>query len=83
MNLYEIFVEQAGDLGEDIMRSLLNLNFGILEAAYQKWMDREDGFYDELNAYVCDELELISEIVRPGYGSKKEDEDGTGYDQAA
>lgn len=82
VNLYEVFVEHADSLKEDTLRMLLNLNYGLLESAYQKWMGKKDGSYDELSAYVCDELELISEIARPGCG-RKEDHDGTGYDQAA
>ena len=83
VNLYEIFVEHADSLKEDTLRMLLNLNYGILESAYQKWMGKKDGSYDELSAYVCDELELIAEIARPGCAGRKEYHDGTGYDQAA
>lgn len=83
VNLYEIFVEHAKLLKKDSIRGLLNLKCGILESFYQEWMGWKDGLYDELSVYVCDKLELISEMVRAGNGSGKEGEDGTGYDQAA
>lgn len=83
VNLYEIFAEHAGLLKEDTMRSLLNYNYGILESFCLEWMERKDGFYDELNAYVGDRLELISEMERTGNASGKENTDGTGQNQAA
>ena len=83
VDLYEIFVEQADTLGEDTMRMLLNLNCGILEIAYQKWMGKKDSFYGELHTYVCDELELISAMSGRVYDCEKEDDDGTGCNQAA
>lgn len=82
VDLYEIFVENTAELDEDTMRGLLNLNFGILESVYQKWMERKDGFYDDLQDYACRELEIISEMGRPG-GAKEDDDNATGYDQAA
>ena len=85
VDLYEVFVENAADLDEDTMRGLLNLNFGILGSVYQKWMERKDGFYDDLQDYACGELRNISEMGRPGCGCAKEGEDdnATGHDQAA
>lgn len=83
VDLYEIFVEQADTLREDTMRMLLNLNCGILETVYQKWMGKKDSFYDELHTYVCDELELISAMSGRVYDCEKEDDDGTGCNQAA
>ena len=81
VDLYEIFVETAADLDEDTMRGLVNLNFGILESVYQKWMERKDGFYDDLQDYASRELKIISEMGRTG--GAKEDDDGTGCNQAA
>ena len=83
VNLFEIFTECAGALKEDTVRGLLNFNSGILESFYQEWMEREDGFYDELNTYVCDRLELITEMGRTGEAGGKESGDGTGQCQAA
>ena len=85
VDLYEVFVENAADLDEDTMRGLLNLNFGILGSVYQKWMERKDGFYDDLQDFACGELRNISEMGRPGCGCAKEGEDdnATGHDQAA
>ena len=83
VDLYEIFVEHADTLGEDTMRMLLNLNYGMLETVYRKWMVKKDSFYDELNTYVCNELESVTGMAVRVYGGKKEDDDGTGYDQAA
>ena len=83
VNLYEILVEHADTLGADTMRMLLNLNYGILETVYQKWMGKKDSFYDELNTYVCNELEPVSAMADEVYSDEKEGDDGTGYDQAA
>ncbi len=63
VNLYEILVEHADTLGADTMRMLLNLNYGILETVYQKWLGKKDSFYDELNTYVCNELESVSAMA--------------------
>ncbi len=83
VNLYEILVEHADTLGADTMRMLLNLNYGILETVYQKWLGKKDSFYDELNTYVCNELEPVSAMADEVYSDEKEGDDGTGYDQAA
>ena len=83
VNLYEILVEHADTLGADTMRMLLNLNYGILETVYQKWLGKKDSFYDELNNYVCNELESVSAMADEVYSDEKEGDDGTGYDQAA
>ena len=83
VNLYEILVEHADTLGADTMRMLLNLNYGILETVYQKWLGKKDSFYDELNTYVCNELESVAAMADEVYSDEKEGDDGTGYDQAA
>ena len=83
VNLYEILVEHADTLGADTMRMLLNLNYGILETVYQKWMGKKDSFYDELNTYVCNELESVSAMADEVYSDEKEGEHGTEPDQAA
>ena len=46
-------------------------------------MDRKDGSYEELSAYVGDRLELLSEMEKSNGTGGKEDDDGTGYDQDA
>lgn len=81
VNLYEIFVEHIGGLKADILRRLLNLNSGIMEHAYQEWLSREDGFFDELREYACGELEALSEMGNPEH--KEEVKHGTGIDKAA
>ena len=83
VNLYEIFAGHTERLMEDTIRILLNLKYGILESFYQEWMDRKDGSYEELSAYVGDRLELLSEMEKSSGTGGKEDDDGTGYDQAA
>ena len=83
VNLYEILVEHADTLGADTMRMLLNLNYGILETVYQKWLGKKDSFYDELNTYVCNELESVSAMADEVYSDEKEGEHGTEPDQAA
>lgn len=81
VNLYEIFKVHTENLQEDTIRRLLNLNFGILEFIYQEWLTREDGFFDELRAYACAELETVSELESPACG--KENKNGTEFDKAA
>ena len=81
VNLYEIFAVHTDSLQCDIIRKLLNLRFGILEAVYQGWLGKEDSFYDELRTYACRELENISEVNISDCG--KECWDGEGTDQAA
>ena len=81
VNLYEIFMMHIANLDIGTMRRLLGLAFGILEHAYQEWLSREDGFFDELSEYACDELIVISNLRDPHNG--EEGEDGTGIDKAA
>ena len=81
VNLYEIFMMHIGKLDIGTMRRLLGLAFGILEHAYQEWLSREDGFFDELSEYARDELIVISNLRYPHNG--EEGEDGTGIDKAA
>ena len=86
MTMYGISLEKADYLDMDTMRGLLYLRFGILGSICHKWMDRQESFYgsyDELSTFVYDELELIAEMGRTGCSGGEEDEDGTGYDQAA
>lgn len=83
VDLYEIFVEHVKFLKEDTIRGLLKLNHGILESICQEWISWKAGLYDELSAYVCDKLELISEIGRTGNHSGKEEKNGTEFDQVA
>lgn len=83
VDLYEILVERADLLKKEALRGLLHLNTGILGSFYQEWMDRKDGSYEELSAYVGDRLELLSEMEKSSSTGEKEDDDGTGYDQAA
>ena len=81
VNLYEIFMMHIGNLDIGTMRRLLGLAFGILEHAYQEWLSREDGFFDELSEYARDELIVISNLRDLHNG--EEGEDGTGIDKAA
>ena len=81
VNLYEIFTIHTEDLEADTMRRLLNLKFGIMEHIYQEWLSQEDGFFDELKKYACDELEILSEFGNPN--RREEEEDGSGLDKTA
>ena len=81
VNLYEIFAVHIDKLQSEIIRRLLNLNFGILESIYQEWLRKEDSFFDKLRTYACSELENISKTGNPECG--KDDENGKGLDQAA
>ena len=81
VNLYEILLAQAGDLRSDTIRGLIKLNFGILEFLYREWLDKEDGFYEELKGYACSELEALS--VNGSRAGRKDGGDGKEFDQAA
>lgn len=81
VNLYEIFAAHSENLQSDVTRRLLNLNTGILESTYQKWLGKEDSFFDELKAYACNELKNISEMGSAN--CRKDDENGQGLDKAA
>lgn len=83
VNLYEILVERADLLKKEALRGLIHLNTGILGSFYREWMDRKDGSYEELSAYVSDRLELLSEVGKSSGIGGKENDDGTGCDQAA
>ena len=79
VNLYEIFMVNIGSLDVDTIRRLLNFKFGILEHIYQEWLSREDGFFDELKEYACEELEVLSEFGN--LNRRREGADGTGSDK--
>jgi len=81
VNLYEIFAVHTDNLPDDVIRGLLYLRSGILEAVYQEWLGREDSFFEELRVYACSEIENIAETYSNGQG--KDDEDGKGFNKAA
>ena len=81
VNLYEIFMMHIGNLDIGIMHRLLNLKFGIMEHLYQEWLSRDDSFFDELKAFVCDGLGTLSEVGN--LDCREEAEDGKGSDKAA
>ena len=70
VNLYEILVEQAERMPEELMRAMVYHPCSILDAFYEEWLRKDDSFYTELRDYVEDELEVISASGR------KEDENG-------
>ncbi len=79
VNIYEILMEDVKELGKDEVRTLLCWRYGILESLYQEWLGRKDSFYEELRAYVNDEVRAIAES-----GKRKGEEDGAEEsDQAA
>ena len=61
INLYEILAEHAAQMEEPLLRELLYQPSGILDAFYQEWLTRNDNFYTELQDYVKDELNVISD----------------------
>ena len=81
VNLYEIFMVHIDNLDIDTMRRLLNLKFGIMEHLYQGWLSRDDSFFDELKAFACDELGVLSELGN--LDCREEAEDGKRPDKAA
>lgn len=81
VDLYEILLAHVENLPGSMIRELLGLGFGILDHLYQEWMDREDGFYEELKEYACNELEAIPGKVN--WDVEQEEKNGTESDQAA
>ena len=81
VNLYEIFMVHLENLDIDTMRRLLNLKFGIMEHLYQEWLSRDDSFFDELKAFACDELGVLSELGN--LDCREEAADGKRSDKAA
>lgn len=81
VDLYEILLAHVENLQGGMTRELLGLSFGILDHLYQEWMDREDGFYEELKEYACNELEAIPGKVN--WDAEQEEKNGTESDQAA
>ena len=81
VNLYEIFMVHLENLDIDTMRRLLNLKFGIMEHLYQEWLSRDDSFFDELKAFACDELGVLSELGN--LDCREEAADGKKSDKAA
>lgn len=80
-SIYEILLEDVGQLDEGTVRGLLRQRFSILDALYQEWLTRNDCIFDELEAYVGSELKAIAQAGSHKDG--KEAADGTGTDQAA
>ena len=81
VNLYEIFMVHLENLDIDTMRRILNLKFGIMEHLYQEWLSRDDSFFDELRAFACDELGVLSELGN--LDCREEAADGKKSDKAA
>ena len=81
VNLYEIFMVHLENLDIDTIRRLLNLKFGIMEHLYQEWLSRDDSFFDELKAFACDELGVLSELGN--LDCREEAADGKRSDKAA
>ena len=81
VNLYEIFMVHLENLDIDTMRRILNLKFGIMEHLYQEWLSRDDSFFDELRAFACDELGVLSELGN--LDCREEAADGKRSDKAA
>lgn len=81
VNLYEILLVHTENLQSGVIRELLGLGFGILDHLYQEWLDREDGFYEELKEYACNELEAI--LGKVNWDAEQEEKNGTESDQAA
>ncbi|MCD7883126.1 MAG: DUF3848 domain-containing protein [Lachnospiraceae bacterium] len=55
VNIYEILVEKAEKLPDDILAALMK-HRNILRDLYDLWLKKEDGAYQELEDYVSDEI---------------------------
>ena len=72
--LYEILVEQAERMPEELMRAMVYHPCSILDVFYEEWLKKDDSFYTELRDYVEDELKVILTGVKAR--TRKDDEDG-------
>ena len=80
INLYEILADMSGQMKELLLRQLLYQPSGILDAFYEEWLTRDDNFHMELQDYVKDELNVISDSR---IYKEREDENGEKYNKAA
>ena len=78
VNVYEIPMEEIRNLDAETVRGLIYWKHGILESLYQEWLTRDDGSFDELKAYVGDEVRGIAQQE-----NRKELKDGADISQAA
>ena len=80
INIYEILVILVERMSEQLIRDLLYRPSGILDAFYWEWLNKEDGFYAELRAYVEEELVILTGGAT---NEGKDDEDGKRQDKVA
>lgn len=57
-NFYEILIEKAEELSDEVLKSLLSRRY-ILSELYDLWRDKEDSCYTEMKKHVEDEIEGI------------------------
>lgn len=57
--LFGILLELIQDRKEDEIYQLLGWHGGILELIYQKWLKKDDSFYEELSSHTKEELTLF------------------------
>lgn len=58
VNLYEILVELAPELPDEVLLQIIKRDGNILESLYLEWLKRDDSSYQELKEYVNSELEI-------------------------
>lgn len=51
INIYEILIEMADDLGEEEMKELLGYH-QLMEFLYEKWLKTEDDFYQQIKGSI-------------------------------
>lgn len=56
-SLYQIFIHEAAEMAETVLRRLVYQNYGIMEFFYQEWLKKDDSSHAELSGYVSSELE--------------------------
>ena len=65
ISIYEILLEKAESLPERVLWVLL-IQPDILERFYAEWMKKDDGFYEELQQHVEEELPEADEELLVG-----------------
>lgn len=57
-NLYEILIEKAEELSDEVLEALLPRRY-ILSELYDLWLEKEDSCYTEMKKHVEDEIDGI------------------------
>lgn len=57
INIYEVLIEMADDLGEEEIKELLGYH-KLLEFLYERWLKTEDDFYQQIKDCMKQTIEM-------------------------